>query len=142
MNNRAIYELFAKEHKIKTIVTKKLKILRKYSKGICLDCACGDGQYIPYFNNCEKVVGIDISTIRLKRAKIKNKDAELILCDVLHLPFKNNTFDFVFASEIIEHFSFDDGQKMLNEVTQVIKNKGIIIITTPNYNNFTSYLSL
>lgn len=47
------------------------------------------------------------------------------------LPFKDETFDVVLCSELIEHLIFDP-LHMLNEINRVLRAGGLLIITTPN----------
>jgi 2-polyprenyl-3-methyl-5-hydroxy-6-metoxy-1,4-benzoquinol methylase len=46
------------------------------------------------------------------------------------LPFKDNSFDLVWSSEVIEHLI--DPQKSIDEFKRVLKSGGKIILTTPN----------
>jgi len=50
------------------------------------------------------------------------------------LPFKNNTFDLVLCTEVIEHVQ--KPSYLLTEIDRVLKPKGISVITTPNSNWF------
>lgn len=45
-------------------------------------------------------------------------------------PFRDSTFDIVFAGEVIEHTIRDD--KFLEEVYRVLKPGGLLVLTTPN----------
>lgn len=55
------------------------------------------------------------------------------------IPLKKNTVDFVLCQEGIEHFS--DQFKALQEFNRILKLKGSLIITTPNYSNLRARLS-
>lgn len=46
-------------------------------------------------------------------------------------PFKDNEFDEVYASHILEHF--DDLKKIMKELKRICKNKAIIIIRAPHF---------
>lgn len=70
----------------------------------------------------ENVYGVDIET-KKDTAHYKRSTAEKI-------PFKDGTFDSVFAGELIEHLG--SPKKFLAEAGRVLKKGGIIIITTPN----------
>lgn len=48
------------------------------------------------------------------------------------VPFKNETFDYVLASDIIEHFPLKYTKLLLTEWARVLKPDGIIEIRTPN----------
>jgi predicted SAM-dependent methyltransferase len=66
-----------------------------------------------------KYIAIDIS-----KRKIIDCQA-----DLRNLPFKDNTFDSVFASHVLEHIQ--DDEKAIAEVRRVIKSGGIAILPVP-----------
>ena len=51
--------------------------------------------------------------------------------DIGRLPFKNNCFDQVICSEVMEHIS--EEKTALQELTRVLKPGGILVITVPRY---------
>lgn len=59
------------------------------------------------------------------------------------IPFENESFDLVYHSHLLEHFSKGDGEKLIGECFRVLKPGGIIRIAVPdlegiakNYLNF------
>lgn len=46
------------------------------------------------------------------------------------IPYGNNSFDVVFAGELIEHLVDTDG--LLGEIRRILKKDGFLVITTPN----------
>ncbi|MFH1545370.1 MAG: class I SAM-dependent methyltransferase, partial [archaeon] len=74
------------------------------------------------------VFGLDLSKKRVKRAKNKIKDAILIQGSVLQLPFKENSFDAVICSELLEHVK--EYKKALNELIRI--SDKVIVLTVPN----------
>lgn len=69
---------------------------------IVLDAGCGEGFFLERLiqKNC---VGLDISVSRLKRACERVPDADLVLGDLYHLPFRANLFDCVICCDVLEH---------------------------------------
>jgi len=58
---------------------------------------------------------------------------DVIRCNFLNgIPFENNTFDLVYHSHILEHFSRQDGEKLTAECFRILKPGGIIRIALPN----------
>lgn len=57
-------------------------------------------------------------------------DRPLILCDIEHLPFKDNTFDFVNASQVVEHV--DNPDQAIRELRRVSSSGQV---DTPAYVN-------
>lgn len=76
------------------------------------------------------VTGLDYSedAIRFCESKgfgpVKQGDA----CD---LPFDDDSFDFVFATDIIEHI--DDDERALREIQRVLRPGGKVLITVPAF---------
>jgi len=48
------------------------------------------------------------------------------------MPFKANTFDFIFCEHLIEHLSKESELKFLKECHRVLKMRGVIRIATPD----------
>lgn len=49
-----------------------------------------------------------------------------------HFPFPNRSFRYVFAEQLIEHLTFDQGQVFLRESLRVLEPGGRIRLATPN----------
>lgn len=77
---------------------------------------------------------IDIS--KKKYAKFKN--VRFFLINDLILPFKDNEFDLVICTEVLEHVS--DIKQIIKEIKRVTSKKGSILISTPNYFNPTGII--
>ena len=91
-----------------------------------LDVGCGDGIYFPYLSQkTGEVVGIDFSPDRLIRSK--KLGALLVRGDAGVLPFRDESFETVWASEVIEHTPSLD---VFGELERVAKD--CIIATMPN----------
>ena len=121
---------------IKNPVTPRVdQMIRKYSKGYSLDAGCGSGSYLSSFNGT--VVGVDIRSKILQQAK-KRKRIYLVLCSITHLPFKNQTFNFILFSEVIEHFVDCDAKQALREIERT--SKGVILVDTPNTAFFLEFI--
>lgn len=49
--------------------------------------------------------------------------------DLQHLPFPNGSYDFVFASHVLEHIA--DDERAISEIRRVLRPKGIAILPVP-----------
>jgi|GEM_PF-5692463 len=121
--------------RIETTVEKLLKTL-KINKGTFLDLGCGSGWLsvgIDKKTNC-KCVGIDVEedliAFSKERAKYEGAMTEFLLADGMNLPFKNESFDFIAAIDVLEHVK--DYKRCLREIVRVLNNKGRAILIVPN----------
>ena len=73
--------------------------------------------------------GYDVTGIDLNRTK---EDLNIVVCDVeKHLPFKDKSYDIILFMEVLEHLG-NNPIKALKEIHRVLKDDGIMILTTPN----------
>lgn len=106
-----------------------LEVLNKKSKRI-IDMGCGDGYLLYYLTKRLKCdfIGFDLSKLRLQRLKKTLPFIKCIKGDITKLPFKNDEFETVLCSEVLEHIP--DFRKALNELIRITCNE--LIITVPN----------
>lgn len=113
-----------------------LNAIKKHKPAKILDAGCGRGFYIKLFSYLtfpKKIVGIDISETYTQKAKTitqNDKRVEVAVASIYKLPFKDNYFDCVVCSEVLEHL--DDDLKALQELRRVLKPNGILLITVPH----------
>lgn len=105
--------------------------LRKLNPDTILDVGCGEGfglARIHAANIGKELYGIDF----LERAIILGMDIHPYLSlrqgDIYNLPYKNDSFDVVLCSEVLEHL--EHPQKAIKELQRVSKKH--CIITVPN----------
>lgn len=55
-----------------------------------------------------------------------------VVCDVRHLPVPDQTFDIVYSSHVLEHFSWRSVDKILKEWCRVLKVGGELRLVVPN----------
>lgn len=65
---------------------------------------------------------------------ISGKQVVISNIETRKLPFKDNYFDLLICSEVIEHLT-RDGKKIIAGLTKVLKPGGWLILTTPNVNS-------
>lgn len=62
------------------------------------------------------------------------------------IPFPDNSFDLVYHSHVLEHFSKEDGKRLIEECFRVLRPGGVIRIAIPNLEeiakNYLKYLEL
>ncbi|MBA7490129.1 methyltransferase [subsurface metagenome] len=105
------------------------------SGDVCLDLGCGLGDLTAILGNYyNKVIGTDLSITALQYAVKyhKNSRSAFLAANACEQPFKNNTFDFVLLSEVIEHILPEESQRTINEIFRILKPGGKVLITTQN----------
>lgn len=98
-----------------------------------LDIGCGDGNLLANLRQGRKY-GVDINKNYLKVAKMKNPNANFREAEAEKLPFKNETFDWVFCTEVIEHLKRP--RNCLAEAKRVLRKGGGFVVSTYNHQNF------
>jgi ubiquinone/menaquinone biosynthesis C-methylase UbiE len=82
------------------------------------------------------VVNVDIYKKDLVRCKNKNPDVECILADGENLPFRDESIDILFSSGAAGHL---DCPKVFEEACSVLKQDGIVKISTYSYTKFNRF---
>ena len=96
-----------------------------------LDTACGNGDFLDFANDAIRF-GIDFSEIQVRAAKSRNNGLYCV-ADVKNIPFKNNVFDVVFSSHLIEHlYEHELIQYFKNAFFTLKQNGKFVCHTCPN----------
>lgn len=99
-----------------------------------LDVGCGIGILMERLlkeKDCQ-VVGIDMSESAVEY--IKKKGMEAKLAKVPPIPYPDNSFDVVIATEFLEHFTRP--LLIFDELLRVLKNSGMFITSVPENHGF------
>lgn len=135
---KAFYERFARSHLDFTSmysqplgISRASKILRMLAikpEDVVCDMGCGDGYIASQARReSKKVNALDISETRAKRVAVRGIDA--ICADVQSMPFKNEQFDKVICSEVMEHVI--NHEAILYEIARVMKSNGKAVLAVP-----------
>ena len=98
-----------------------------------LDIACGQGFFLESMEKCYsgiRLYGIDFSPVAIKKARQKLKRARISESSVYHLPFEDETFDYIVNLGSLEHF--ERPVDSLKELLRVLKPAGKAMIIVPN----------
>ena len=109
-----------------------------------LDLGCLKGRHIHklyYYSKCH-VIGIDLSVKELEHTyrgfqqypdidKFKERKFSLMAANALQLPFKDNTFDHIICSEVLEHIY--DYESVINEIFRISKSGASVGISVPRW---------
>ncbi len=98
-----------------------------------LDFGCGDGVYSKRFaeKGAKNVIGIDNSRAMIKLANAKHSDPKIkyFKQDGAKLSLPKNSFDFVFASFVLQNFK--DSTIPLKQIYKVLKKEGYLVAIIP-----------
>jgi SAM-dependent methyltransferase len=96
-----------------------------------LDLGCGAGDFTALLADTgADVIGVDVAEAALARARAAHPTLSFSLVPLDGpLPFDDNTFALVWASEVIEHVA--DTARWLSEARRVLAPGGRLLLTTP-----------
>ncbi|MBA7480179.1 Ubiquinone biosynthesis O-methyltransferase, mitochondrial [subsurface metagenome] len=100
-----------------------------------LDVGCSDGYLLELIKNKTSIkenqlYGLEIQRIRFVLARDRINNSNFVNASALDLPFKNDSFDIVIATEVLEHLT--QPNVYIRELYRVLKNKGFFVISTPS----------
>lgn len=109
-----------------------VKMLSPFETDRILDVGCGEGYVMDHIKR-GNILGEDISSTAISSAKekLRNKsNMHLIKSNVQNMPLKDNIFDKVYCTELLEHVI--SPETVVSEIGRVSKKNAVIVITIPN----------
>jgi uncharacterized protein YbaR (Trm112 family) len=111
------------------------KLVSKFTnnKSISLNVGSGSGQYLKDIKGT--IVSFDIIPYFIKETykKLSSDKRFFLIADANEFPFKDNMFDLVFASQVIEHFDTKSSNKLIKKMMN--SSKKTVLLDTPNDGN-------
>lgn len=112
----------------------------------CVDIGCGTGVDLllirqllkPHFTQSE-FIGLEGNQVHYELSNLRKKyfnldDIKFKIVDLtIELPFDDNSVDFVYCSEVVEHIL--EPEKLLEEISRILQPNGVFVLTTPNEPN-------
>lgn len=100
-----------------------------------LELGFGSGLHIPAFAKAGALIsGLEVNETLLGIAKENMRErgieADLRLYDGTHMPLENDSFDYVFATSVLEHVS--DLRAVVHEANRILKTQGRFYLSYPN----------
>ncbi len=98
-----------------------------------LDAGCGTGVFtLDFLAEGASIVGLDISRPMLQMANKKTGGYlfSSVQADILHLPFKNNSFDKAVSITALEFIT--DAKNAIKELFRVTRPGGLVLVATLN----------
>jgi 2-polyprenyl-3-methyl-5-hydroxy-6-metoxy-1,4-benzoquinol methylase len=109
------------------LILNQINSLNLNSSAKILDVGC----YPPHIFNSLAKLGYDTYGISSLHEKVKNPKISVLNVETQKFPYPKNFFDLVIFSEILEHLSANP-QPVFDQIYNVLKPGGFLIITTPN----------
>jgi len=118
--------------------------IKEFAKGKLLDLGCGKA---PLYDTYSPFVD-EITLADWANSLHKNKYLD-VECDITKkLPFKNNSFDTIILSDVLEHIP--NPNDVMKEVHRILKPNGIVLMNAPffywlhevphDYNRYTEFM--
>jgi SAM-dependent methyltransferase len=111
-------------------------LARRWQKGKLLNVGCAHGPDFLPFRQGFDLYGVDFSTEMLKFAGKYSKKFDfavnLMLADICHLPYSDQTFDWAISVATYHHIKGGEHHAALGELRRVLKPGGEAFITVWN----------
>lgn len=109
-------------------ITRKLK---KYQVKKVLDLGCGSGWLSIFISKYGfDVTGIDTAKPAVELGKLwaqeDNSNVNLLVGDILNLPFQEGSFDAVVCNSVLEHLRMDQAKILFDKIHKVLADKGFL----------------
>ena len=112
------------------LLQRELAFIRSFINGKAaenkiLEIGCGSGRITLPLNKLGlNIIAMDLNTAPLKSFQHKSKAVSLIRGSALHLPFGDDSLDYVLAIQTLLNF---DHESFLAECKRVLKDEGLVI---------------
>ncbi|UCC20441.1 MAG: class I SAM-dependent methyltransferase [Promethearchaeota archaeon] len=114
--------------KCKFDLLKEIVYSRKYF--LCgIDLGSSGNSILFFLDNIKQKSFFDIASFPL-RQYINDTSWHPLCGDLIRLPYRNESFDFVSALDVLEHIKNDD--LAISEISRILKKNGIAVITVPH----------
>jgi 2-polyprenyl-3-methyl-5-hydroxy-6-metoxy-1,4-benzoquinol methylase len=131
------YDYFVKNDMLRLLIRlARYKFIAKQisSKDCVLEVGCGSGLGSVFLGqHCKSVLGIDLNESEIQEARKINRrrNVKFETGDIFdYHPFAK--FDVLVALDVIEHLPPADGKKLVNVLSSLVNDKGMVIIGTPS----------
>jgi 2-polyprenyl-3-methyl-5-hydroxy-6-metoxy-1,4-benzoquinol methylase len=109
--------------------------------GSFLEVGCAEGLYVRFYSeihdSTETVVGLDLASNYIKKAKERCPSALWVVGDVQNLPFRKGCFEIVLCTEVLEHLP--NPRIGFHEICRV--SRKLILVTVPGYHSLLFYIA-
>ena len=125
------------KNKIDPVYYKSVELVSENGNSVkILDIGCGRGDLAKALASRlsdSYIFAIDYSESAVNMARdycVDNQNVVVMKCDATRLPFKNNSMDFVFLLDVVEHLYPEQLNTTLQEILRIMKKNGRLMIHT------------
>ena len=94
------------------------------SGSVVLEMGCGNGKTLAGMPADLRVAALDTSREGLYLCRFSHPNTDLILANACHLPFRQRSFDFVFAFHVTGHMLLPNREALAREAARVLVSGG------------------
>ncbi|MHA1146777.1 MAG: class I SAM-dependent methyltransferase [Promethearchaeota archaeon] len=109
------------------ILKENIGVKRIFKNGI--DLGCSGNSFLYFIQNVKRKSFFDLASLPLVVYK-SEKLWHPICGDIIRLPYRDETFDFVSALDVLEHIK--NHEEAISEIGRILKKRGISVITIPH----------
>lgn len=101
-----------------------------------LEAGCGTGCVVKYLYDLgfKNISGIEINKTTVNEISFRHPELDIIVGDILAMPYEQASFDVVLSYGVVEHFPVVGPSIPLKALFDVLRPGGIAIITVPSFN--------
>ena len=103
-----------------------------------LDIGAGEGSTSKLLSQKNLVISLEPKSERIKKIP-KTDSLKTIMADSSRLPFKSAAFNIIILQDVIEHLNITE--KLISNLNYILKENGIIYLSTPNRFSFINIIS-
>ncbi|MFC1898798.1 class I SAM-dependent methyltransferase [Chloroflexota bacterium] len=107
-------------------------LLDKYIGHNLLDLGCGRDAFLERWFKDHNVIGLDISTSNIQRARVFAPNARFVLGDIKRLPICDESMDNVVMLAVLGCVPFGEESAVFREASRVLKSGGYLMLMVSN----------
>lgn len=116
------------------------RLIKAREEGLLLDVGCGLGYLSQALGGGLRCIGLDYDAASLRHGP--GAETKRTRGDAARLPFKDDTFDVVLCSELLEHLPDGMDDLAFAEMARVLKPGGRILVTVPALEGLRAHTAL
>jgi SAM-dependent methyltransferase len=120
---------------------KIMGLLDPQKKDLIIDIGCNGGFFTYEIGQKSQCVGVDLKISKSLSFAMSNRPSIIYMnADALKLPFRNEIFDKILLSSVLQMVS--DDKELLSECKRLLKKNGLFVLTVPTDYGFIKELNM